>query len=362
MSLETGERRVLVNHGLQATVTGNRLFYRESGSLFSVGLDPVTLSVRGSPTPAADVGLQSTFGSLHYAVAENIVAYVLATADHPERRLAWVDRHGDTQPIQAQPRAYAYPRMSPDGSRIAVEGDSNVWMYDVPRGSMSKLTSEGNNSRSAWTPDGSRVTFSSDRAGGFANIYWTLADGSGGTERLTTSPFRQVPEAWAPDGGTLAYSEFHPATGWDIWMLASSDRKPRLFLQTPFHDGARSFSPDGRWLAYYSDESGRGEIFVRAYPEGPKVQISTQGGSEPVWARNGRELFFRVGDTLMAVDVTLQPTFAVGKSRTLFRGSFFNGLSPAHYDVAPDGQRFVMILSDPRESASTRVAVVVNAR
>lgn len=358
-SVETKERRVLVSNGVQATVFDRHLFYRKSGSLLTVGLDPARLTLLGDPVHVADAR-QSALGAAHYAVAGSVLAYVRGGVDRPERKLVWVDRRGAAQSIPAPPSGYSLPRISPDGDRISVQSDSHVWVYNISRGSTSKLTFDGNNLNPIWTPDGTHVTFASAREGRFANIYWTLADGSGVSERLTTSPFFQVPEAWTPDGRTLAFSEFQPQTDWDIWMLPLSDRKPQLFLRTPFHDGARSFSPDGRWLAYFSDESGRGEVYVRAYPgPGPKVQISTQGGAEPVWARNGRELFYRSGDAVLEMDVTLQPSFIAGKPRELFRGSYFTLPSPAQYDVSADGQRFLMILPDPRESAPSQVAVVV---
>ncbi len=357
-SVETKERRVLVSGGEQATASGNHLFYRKSGALLTVGFDPAHVTLRGDPAHVA--AAQDGFGAIHYAVAGSVFAYVPAGVDRPERKLVWVDRRGGAETIPAPPRDYAFPRISPDGNRIAVNADAHVWLYDSTRGSTSKLTFEGTNLSSVWTPDGTHVTFASAREGGLANIYWTLADGSGGTERLTTSPFFQVPETWSPDGRTLAFSEFQPQTDWDIWMLPLSGRKPQLFLRTPFHDGARSFSPDGRWLAYFSDESGRGEVYVRAYPgPGPKIQVSTQGGGQPLWARNGRELFYRADEAVLSVDVTLQPSFAASKPRELFRGPYHTMISAAQYDISPDGQRFLMILPDPREGAPTQVTVVV---
>ncbi len=351
---------MLVTAGMQATVSGSRLFYRQAGSLMTVAFDPARVSLIGNPTLVADAR-HSALGATVYAAAGSVLAYVPDSVDRPERTLVWVDRRGDMQPIAAPPGNYAFPRISPDGNRIAFSADDHVWVYDSHRGSTSKLTFEGANFASVWTPDGTHVAYASARDGGLHNIYWTLADGSGGTERLTTSPFFHVPEAWTPDGRTLTYSEYQPQTDWDIWMLPLSDRKPSLFLRTPFHDGARSFSPDGRWLAYFSDESGRGEVYVRAYPgPGPKVQVSAQGGSQPLWARNGREMFYRTDDAVLAVDVTLQPSFTAGKPRELFRGPYRTLISAAQYDVTADAQRFVMILPDPRESAPTQVTIVVN--
>ncbi len=181
---------------------------------------------------------------------------------------------------------------------------------------------------------------------------------------MTTSEYTQCSESWSPDGQLLAYTEVNPTTGYDIWVLRLGDRKAQPFLRTPFNEGAPQFSPDGRWLAYISDESGRFEIYVQPYPgPGGKWQISTEGGTEPVWNRNGRELFYRSGDKMMAVDITTQPSFSAGKPRMLFEGPV--PADPvrrsANYDVSPDGQRFLMLKPvEQAQAAPTQINVVLN--
>ena len=212
------------------------------------------------------------------------------------------------------------------------------------------------------------------------NIFWLLADGSGGLERLTTSEYVQSPQSWSPDGQLLAFIEIKPNTPTEVWVLRMGDpslrsgqapsagsaqvRKAQLFLQqTQFTEEAPQFSPDGRWLAYISDESGRREVYVQPYPgPGGKWQISTEGGREPVWNRNGRELFYRIGNKMMAVDISTQPSFAAGKPRMLFEGQFAlaRGTSP-NYDVSLDGQRFLMVKPAGQEqSAPSQINVVLN--
>jgi len=169
--------------------------------------------------------------------------------------------------------------------------------------------------------------------------------------------------SWSPDGQLLAFVEIDPTTGYDIWVLRMGDRKPQPFLRTPFDESAPQFSPDGHWLAYISNESGPWEVYVQPYPgPGGKWQISTEGGTEPVWNRNGRELFYRSGDKMMAVDVDTQPSFAAGKPRVLFEGRYEP--TPAtfpNYDVSPDGQRFLMLKpSEAGEAAPTQINVVLN--
>ena len=158
------------------------------------------------------------------------------------------------------------------------------------------------------------------------------------------------------------------STGYDLWVLRMSDRKAQLFLRTSFTQGAPRFSPDGRWLAYVSNESGRYEVYAQPYPgPGGKWQISTEGGTEPVWNRNGRELFYRNGDKMMAVDISTQPSFAAGKPRMLFEGPYlprtnFSTLATMpNYDVSPDGQRFLMVKGSEQEAAApTQINVVLN--
>jgi Tol biopolymer transport system component len=257
-----------------------------------------------------------------------------------------------------------YPRLSPDGQKVAVtvqDPRSDIWVYDLQRGSSTRLTFDGDNERSVWRPDGQRIAIASSRDGANTNVYSIASDGSGSLERLTTSPYQQVPEAWASNGERIAYSENRPETGWDTWSLSLSDGKPAMFLQTRFHDGGRLFSPDGRWLVYYSDESGRGEVQVRAFPSGgEKSQISSDGGAEPVWSRNGRELFYRNGTKLMVVDVALQPTFHASAPRLVFDAAYERTL-PANFDVSPDGRRFLMLKSvAPAVRETPRLIVVQN--
>jgi Tol biopolymer transport system component len=228
---------------------------------------------------------------------------------------------------------------------------------------LTRFTFEGNVNLSAlWTPDGRRIAFQSDKEGP-QNVYWQRADNSGGLERLTTSDYTSVPSSCSPDGQLLAFVQIDPATGFDIWVLRLTDRKAQPFLRTPYNETSPRFSPDGRWLAYISNESGRYEVYVQPYPgPGGKWQISTEGGSEPTWNPNGRELFYRSGDKMMAVDIAMHPGLTVGKPHVLFSGPY--EATPAtfsNYDVTPDGQRFLMLKpADTGESAPTQINVVLN--
>jgi Tol biopolymer transport system component len=162
----------------------------------------------------------------------------------------------------------------------------------------------------------------------------------------------------------LGFSEADPTTGWDIWVLGlQGDRKPRPFLQTPANESGPLFSPDDHSVAYVSDESGRNEIYVRPFPgPGGKMQISTEGGTQPMWARNGRELFYRNGDKMMVTAVETQPVFAASKPELLFEAHYETSYPSLErdYDVSPDGQRFLMIKGSEQESAATQLNVVLN--
>ena len=293
-----------------------------------------------------------------------LLVYIPGGIEGAERRLVWVDRKGMVKTWVGPPRAYWFPRLSPDGRRLSVQigtVSSEVWTYDLRGETPPRLTFEADNNLPIWTPDGKRLTFASNKLGAM-NLFWKPADGSPAEERLTTSEYTQLPSSWSPDGEMLAFEEYHPSTGSDLWILPlKGDRKPRPFLRTQSDEGDAAFSPDGRWLAYVSNYSGRYEIYVQPFPgPGGKWQISTEGGTAPLWARNGRELFYLNGDKMMAVEITIHPTFTVGKRRLLFEGRYQKVGPRANYDVTPDGQRFVMVQVRERESAPVQLNVVTN--
>ena len=284
-----------------------------------------------------------------------------------QRRLVWVSRNGTEQSLAAPARAYLEPRLSPDGRRVAVtleEQKIQVWLYDLSRERLDPFTLE-RGSYPVWTPDGKRIAFRSGKEDGPMNLFWQLGDGSGGLERLTNSESIQSPDSWSPDGQLLAFTELNPTTGRHIWVLRLSDRKPQPFLRTPSDESSPRFSPDGRWLAYVSNESGRYEIYVQPYlGPGGRWQISTEGGTEQVWNPNGRELFYRNGPKMMAVDIATQPNFAAGKPRVLFQGEQYiaaDGAIPISVSQLRRVSRWPALLDDyeGKQTATKRCTELV---
>jgi Tol biopolymer transport system component len=376
-SVGTVEKRNLLQAGTQPMYApSGHLVFVQRGTLMAVPFDLQRLTSMAAAGPVVEGVLYSPIsGAAQYSLSDTgSLAYVSGRVQSDQRKLVWVSRNGTEQPLAAPAHAYVFPRLSPDGQRVAVaiQGqETQIWLYDLPRETLARLTFEGNqNYNPVWTPDGKRIAFESNKEGPL-NIFWQLADGSGGLERMTTSEYIHAPMSWTPDGQLLAFIEVTPTTGIDIWILPMNNpsagsgqvRKAQPFLRTEANESVPRFSHDGRWLAYMSDESGRNEIYVQPYPgPGGKWQISTEGGMEPMWNPNGRELFYRSGDKMMAVDIGTQPAFSPGTPRMLFEGRYEMAPIPiTNYDVSPDGQRFLMIKpTEQAQAAPTQINVVLN--
>jgi len=380
-SLKTGERKILVENGADPRYasTGHLVFTR-LGALMAAPFDPKRLEVTGGAVVVLESVRQGvnagasdidTFsGQFSFSSSGTLVHVPGGVWSDPQRSLVWVDRDGQEEPLSAPTGPFYLPRLSPDGTRVAVYRsgfeDDNIWVYDISRGTLTRLTfEESTEVWPLWTPDSARITFSLDKSGS-SGIYWIPADGSGTAERLITLD-RAIPASWSPDGQVLASLHYTEAGRYDIWML-QPEGEPQPFFESAFSEGYPIFSPDGRWLAYVSPLSGRFEIYLTPYPgPGPKVQISTDGGYSPAWAPSGRELFYRGPRdsegmrSMWAVDITTEPNFSAGKPRKLFTG-VHRGTDPLrNYDVAPDGQTFLMI-KDDRESEEpvTQLHVTLN--
>jgi Tol biopolymer transport system component len=365
-ALEPGatEPRILIRGGAHARYlpTGH-VVYVHGGALLLVPFDLSKLSVTGTPTPVIK-GLGRTWsGDSDYSVSDNgTLVYDPDAGVKPGGLLAMVDRRGQVQPIGTRGN-YSELSVSPDGRSVATRVfavNDDIWTFDIASGAPLRLTFEPlDEIFPHWTPDGKRIAFGT-RTG---TIFWQPADGTGRREALTHGEYPRYPASFSRDGKTMAFVEIHPSRRRDIWLMRlDGDRQPQPLLTTDADESDARISPDGRWLAYVSDETGRDEIFVRPMgSRGGRKQLSSEGGTAPIWAPNGRELFFVKGDRFEAVtlDAEGQP---VGRERVLFRAPTFEDLQfdPENpgYDVMPDGQHFVFLLS-PR-SLPKHYDVVLN--
>ena len=355
LDLETGRtnKARAGNPGGDMYLSSGHLIYADylgSGSLLAAPFDIQELAVNGSAIPVLDDvrNFQSGSARPFIAVSQTGTA-VYVTHKIGEAALMWVDRDGDITPIQSSERVFAGVRLSPDGNMAVFHDEQgNLWSLDIRRASVDMLAGDTlHASRPIWHPDGERVTASSNDAGSW-DLYEIDVAERGEPRALLVRDFDQFAASWSGNGQLLAYTESHPQTGSDIWVLPSEE-EPVPVLQTGANETSPRFSPDGRFLAYLSDESGQLQVYLRSYPEGKVLGISIEGGEEPVWSRDGRELFFRQGDQLLAVTLTTEPELAVSAPAVLFEMPFDRSGTGTHayYDVSPDGQRFLVVSERP---------------
>jgi serine/threonine-protein kinase len=349
VSLATGEYRVLEEAGLgrgARFLSSGHIVYAEEGVVYALAFDSERLEIQGRSVPVLEgVYIEPDTGLAYFTSSETSLSYVSDPGPRGEHQLLLVDRSGAAEPLVDEKDFFRSPRYSPDGTKIAV-GSGNqgrhLWVYDLQTGARDRLTSTSLNGQPVWTPDGNRIAF--------ARLYVTILLKSVGTEgedELHTSEHAMFPSSMTPDGATLAFYEFHSETRGDIWMLPLAG-KAEPWLVTEATEITPRFSPDGGYVAYASDETDRFEIYVKPYPEpGEKVPVSSGGGTEPVWSPDGRELFYRNGDSMMVVTVEREPSFHTTRAEEMFSASYVSmedtGNVSITYDVAPDGQHFAMI-------------------
>jgi serine/threonine-protein kinase len=362
VSLKTGKHRVLIEGGSFARyVPTGHLVYVSEGTLVARPFDLENLQSRGAAVPLLEeVRGISLYGSAHFDFSLDGTLVYVPGGRAAERSLVWVDRGGDARLVTDKRRAYEDPRISPDGRKIAVtikEEGTHIWIYDIDRDALMPLTSGPEPDQGPlWTADGEALVF---RRGLPSSLFRVSADGGTAPERVTTSRNSQWPGSWSRDGNILVYWEETSVSKFDVGLLRM-DREltAEPLLQTSSNEHTGTLSPDGHLLAYVSDEAGRPEIYVRSFPgPGRKVQVSNDGGIQPVWARDGREVFYRNGYRMMVAAVSTEPLLHTEKPTVLFEGRFSGPLYRfPQYDVAPDGAGFLMV----QEEFQTRIHVVSN--
>jgi Tol biopolymer transport system component len=369
LTLATGAQKVLLKGGSYGRyVPSGHLVYVSKAALFAVPFDLSRLEVTGSPAPVVqNVFWNPTEGAAQYTFSSTgVLSYLRGGPEVATYPIVSVDRRGGTTKLIDEAGAYANPRLSPDGKRLALtvlkDGNFDVWVYDLERGVPTRLTfDDAPETEQVWSPDGQYLAFSSGREGA-DNLYRKRADGSGEEERLTKSDNPMWASSWSHDGRSLVFAVMGPNGNFDVSMLTVEDKKMTPLLASSFREADPAVSPDGRWLAYTSSESGRREVYIQPYPAGAgRWQVSDSGGGFPRWARSGRELFYRVDDGVMAASVEpMGDGLRTGKPTRLFTGPFRGGVTGvamggntfADYDVSADGQHFVMFPSTDVESTN----------
>jgi eukaryotic-like serine/threonine-protein kinase len=376
-SRRTGERKTLISDAVDAHyVPTGHIVYAVRGVLYAVAFDVQRLEVRGPPVPIIEgVGRTETRMGAHFSVSANgSLIYIPGPAAFGgvgDRALAFIDRNGAVETLNLPSAPYVAPRVSPDGTRLAVgtddEQDANVWICDLAGSSARrKLTTSGGKNRfPVWSGDGHRVAYQSDREGDLG-IFWQRADGSGVAERLTTAEpgTAHVPESWSPQSNHLPFTIVQGSKR-SLWLLSLPDRTATPFggIESALLSNA-VFHHDGRWVAYASDESGAAAVYVQPFPPtGAKYQM--EGGIHPVWSRDGKQLFYgRIGGRLMSVSIVTQPTFTFSQVVQSTRGERGEDGGPdtvRNFDVMPDGKRFMAVITPGQTQMGVpQIQVVLN--
>lgn len=378
VSLKTGEIKTLHRGGYYGRyLPDGRLVYMHQGTLFAARMDIDRLALTSEPVPVIDdVSSRPSDGGADFDFSQSGMFVYLSSRFSGRTTVQWLHRSGKLEPLMRQTGAYDWIRLSPDGSRLALienAASRDVWVYDPERETMSRITSGGINDTAVWSSDGKHLVYSATSP--VPGLWCARADGAGEKQRLTEN-FGNIC-SFSPDGKRLATLRRSSESGMDIWIMpveASNTDRPRLgegepFLRTGASEGLPAFSPDGRWLAYTSDESGMAQVYVQPFPgPGGTWQISTEGGSSPIWSRSAHELFYiSRGRRIMVSPYSYHDDAFVAGKPSLWCD--FQTLPPPEppffssiIDLAPDGKRFAVLVSASTESQKppTQVNVLLN--
>ncbi len=332
----------------------------------SVPFDPESLQIGEPPTVLLDgVSSRPERGLVQFAVSNNgTLVYLPSDTDTAKREIVAVMADGSIAPVPLEHRFYRNMSVNHAARQVAVtilDGPrSDVWVGEIDRPPLHRLTFEGFNIEPVWSRDGRWVAFASNRSGA-NNIYIKAADGTGEARRILESRLHQYPDSWAPDGKSLLFTEYRTETGFDIWSVDVNDdgspsSKPRPFLNTPADELDVAFSPDGRWVTYSSNETGRWEVYIRVFPgNGGKRQVSSDGGGTPFWSADGSEIFYANGDALLRVPLDLEPELRLGSPEVVTKRDDF-----AIIESHPDRGKLIAIREVEGSASTQSIHVVLN--
>jgi Tol biopolymer transport system component/predicted Ser/Thr protein kinase len=368
-SIDSLERKLIVHTAYPAAYANGYLLYLRERTLIAQPFDLRRNEVTGDGVPLAEhVQVDTIFALSMLSVSQNGILIYQSGAGSNNSQLAWFDRSGKQVSTLGEPAVHFTLSISPDAKKVAAEffdvqsSNSDIWVLDTARGLKTRFTFDpARDYYPVWSPDGSQIVFASARGKAQADLYLKSSSGVGSDQLLLQSDQEKLPTDWSRDGKYLAYTvqDRTSNTGSDIWVLPMfGDRKPFLYLQTPFNEGAAHFSPDGKWIAYYSNESGKNEVYVAPFPgPGGKFQVSNSGGVNPRWRHDGKELYYMSMDRrVMAAEVKEEgAALTFGAVHPLFQTravSIFWG-----YDVTADGQRFLVNSLEQEESQPLTLVV-----
>ena len=359
---DTGARETIAVGDTGRYVRSGHVLFGQLNALMARPFDVESLTPTGT---AFRTGVTIRIGQegANYAVSDaGDLLHIPSDERRLDTRLVWVDRSGKVEPVSLPTQDIANTRLSPDGRLAAFNmhgATFEIGIFDFERGSLTPLTNNTTGSQApVWSPDGRRIAFRGTR-NGYRNVWIKSVDGTSDEQQLTRGERLQTPMSWSPDGKHLLYYETDPQRANDIWILSMADGTAEPLVSAPLSQADGNWSPDGKWIAYTSEESGGEEVYVLPFPlTGERWRVSTAGGADPLWSRDGRELFYRAGGKVMAVDVRTSPRFSAGAPRALFDDTF--SVSPnfiTGYSVAAD-RRF--LFSQPvRPDPPTRAVQVV---